>query len=221
MSLTLVKAQFFNNGSFWMMSDQPTPQQQPEPPQPEPEPEKENGEKEVENGEDTTQLYHRICEALGTQCAADESPEEFKVRVVTEFSDMTQWPDEKYEVLSQDIQDWVYTATTTHKGNTNKKRKKNMPALPGLDPAPEAKQKRARVSLTMEPKRGRTRTTGDDCLTRTMKILIAANSPENLKADDLVSTLHSRYGKEYSKAAVRYAQQAFMTARELLQKTPA
>lgn len=190
------------------MSDQPTPQQTPEP-------------QSQPNGEDTTQLYHRICEALGSQCAADESPEEFKIRVVTEFSDMTQWPDEKYEVLSQDIQDWVYTATTTHKGNTNKKRKKNMPALPGLDPAPEAKQKRARVSLTVEPKRGRTRTTGDDCLTRTMKLLIAASTPENLKADDLVSSLHQKYGKEYSKAAVRYAQQAFMTARELLQKTPA
>jgi hypothetical protein len=205
------------------MSDQP---QQPPPQQPPPQPQQppphqeppENGDKEeeaVQNGQDTL-LYSKICEALDTERATDESIEEFKIRVVTEFSDMTAWPDAKYETLPSDVQDWVYAATTAHKGNTNKKRKKVLPDLPGLDPMPIPKQakKIKRASLVDEPKHGRAR--GDDCLTRTMKILIDNPDPDKIKAQDLAGMLEARYGRKYSPAAVRYAQQAFTTARNLL-----
>jgi hypothetical protein len=196
------------------MSDQP---QQPVP-QPEPTPQQEPS--AVHNGQDTTQLFHQICDALDTERASDEGVEEFKIRVVTEFSDMTVWPDSRYETLSEEVQNWVYEATTVHKANTNKKRKKPLPELPGLDPIPAPKlAKIRRASLVDEPKRGRTR--GEDCLTRTMKILLDNPEPEKVKAQDLVKMLEAQYGKAYSTAAVRYAQQAFTTARGLLTKTPA
>jgi hypothetical protein len=159
-------------------------------------------------------LYERLCEALDTKIEEDESVDEFKIRVVKDFSDMEVWTDERYEVLDKDVQDWVYDATTIHKGNITKKRKKSLPLLSGLDPEKTAK-KRGRASLTDEPKR-KTRTRGNDCLTRTMKELVASKKPEDLKAIDLVKTLNDKYGKEYSIAAVRYAQQAFATARELM-----
>jgi len=208
------------------MSDQPQTEPQRQPPQPGQEPE-EHEEKEVEekeaagNGADTNQLYHKICAALQTECATDETPDEFKSRVVNEFSNMTVWPNEKYEALPQDVQDWVYDATMTLKGNATKKRKKNMPVLSGLDVAPTEKKKRGRASLVDEPKRGRTRSTGEDCLTRTMKLLVVEDQPENIKAVDLVKSLDKKYKKEYSVAAVRYAQQAFLTAREILAKQAA
>jgi len=168
--------------------------------------------------EDSESLYQQVCDALETERHPGESVEDFKIRLVTEFSDMSQWPDDKYEMLSKDLQDWIYDATTTHKANITKKRKKTLPVLTGLDPAPAEKtKKRGRASLNDEPKvRGRTRTSGDDCLTRTMKYLVTHSSPDTLKAADLVKTLEAQYGKEYSTAAVRYAQQAFLTARTLI-----
>jgi len=172
------------------------------------------------NGHDSSDdpLFDQVCKALDTEREDDESVEEFKIRVVTEFSDMSRWPDTKYEQLSKELQDWVYDATTTHKGNITKKRKKSLPVLPGLDPASTEKTKRrGRASLNDEPvKRGRTRTSGDDCLTRTMKYLVTHGSPDTVKAPELVEALEAKYGKAYSTAAVRYAQQAFLTARELI-----
>jgi hypothetical protein len=195
------------------MSDAP-PQEQPNPApnSPPPQPIEEPGEEETP----TESLYHQICQALETACHGDETPEDFKIRAVTDFSDMSMWPDEKYEMLSKGVQDWVFDATTIHKNNTNKKRKKPLPILPGLDSTET--RARGRVSLSDEPKRGRTRSTGEDCLTRTMKLLVVNNSPEKLKAADLVDSLKDKYGKEYSTAAVRYAQQAFLTARELIEQ---
>ena len=173
----------------------------------------------VPNGQDYEHsLLDQICHALNTEPQEDESAEDFKIRAVTDFSDMTRWPDEKYEQLSKEVQDWIYDATTTHKGNTTKKRKKALPALPGLDPEPREKNKRrGRASLNDEPKvRGRTRTSGEDCLTRTMTYLSTQSNPEAFKAADLVTSLEEKYGKQYSTAAVRYAQQAFLTARNLI-----
>src|SRR3954468_2986476 len=178
-------------------------------------------ERAAPNGHDASDsLFQKICKALNTEQASDEDAEEFKVRVVTEFSNMDQWPDAKYEMLDKDVQDWVYDATTTHKNNRDKKRKKTLPALPGLDQTAGAKPRRGRVSLddNVSSKRGRSRTSGEDCLTRTMKLLVANADPESLKAADLVKTLDDKYGKEYSTAAVRYAQQAFLTARDLMRQ---
>jgi hypothetical protein len=207
------------------MSDAPKEQEPetfPAPPVMEPEQEEDENEEEAE-AEDTESLYQKIIQALATEHQDDETPEEFKIRVVTEFSDMSLWPDDKYEELLPEVQDWVYEATTIHKGNINKKRKKPLPTLPGLDTTPEKGTRgRTRATLVDEPKRGRTRATGEDCLTRTMKLLVAQDNPENVKASELVKTLQAKYNREYSPAAVRYAQQAFLTARDLIdQKTAA
>jgi hypothetical protein len=176
------------------------------------------------NGHDVQEtLLHKICRALNTERTTDETAEEFKVRVVTEFSNLDHWPDDRYETLDKDVQDWVYDATTTHKNNRDKRRKKALPIMPGLDQGDgRQKQRRGRQTLNDDTpaRRGRARTSGEDCLTRTMKLLVADSHPENLKAADLVTTLNQKYDKEYSTAAVRYAQQAFLTARELLRQSP-
>jgi hypothetical protein len=196
------------------MSDAPREQEPEIPIAPVTEPEED--EEENEEAEDTKSLYQKITQVLATEQQEDEDAEDFKIRVVTEFSDMSLWPDDKYEDLPKAVQDWVYDATTVHKGNINKKRKKPLPTLPGLDTTPEKGRRGRRVSLVDEPKRGRTRATGEDCLTRTMKLLVVKDDPENIKAAELVATLKEKYGRDYSPAAVRYAQQAFLTARELL-----
>lgn len=173
------------------------------------------------NGHDVPDtLFHKICRALNTERAGDEDAEEFKVRVVTEFSNMDHWPDDRYETLDKEVQDWVYDATTTHKNNRDKRRKKTLPSLPGLDQT-GTKPRRGRQTLddNTPMRRGRSRTSGEDCLTRTMKLLVADSNPDGLKAADLVQTLEANYGKQYSTAAVRYAQQAFLTARELMRQS--
>jgi hypothetical protein len=199
------------------------------PPEPKPavqepedqESEEENGETEADEQE-ASSLYEHICEALDTIRAEDESVDEFKVRVIQAFSNMEVWTDDRYETLDKDVQDWVYDATITHKANITKKRKKALPLLPGLDQKKTKETKRrGRASLNdaEEPKvRGRGRTSGNDCLTRTMKELVVSANPGDMKAMDLVTTLQTKYGKEYSIAAVRYAQQAFATASRLIKE---
>jgi hypothetical protein len=158
-------------------------------------------------------LYAEICELVGFEKGEDEDPNDFKGRVVEEFSNMAEWPDAKYDALPARVKDWVYDATNEYKANRSRKRQRALPAMTGLDVA--ERTGRADLNAPVRKTKESKRQPGTDCVTRTMKLL--AKTP-NATADDLVTQLKELYAKDYSKAAVRYAIQAFHTAKTVLEE---
>jgi len=146
-------------------------------------------------------LYGEISDHVGFEKAEDESVEDYKGRLVLEFSNMNEWPDDRYDRLPQHIKHWIYDATIEYKANRKRKNPRMLPPLSGLDsPA------RRRADLNSAYK-GRAKT-GDDCLTRVIKEMVVT---PGIDLPTLVDTMKTKYGKEYSKAAVRYAMTAYQT----------
>lgn len=147
-------------------------------------------------------LYAEISDFVGFEKAEHESPEDYKGRLVLEFSDMNEWPDDRYDRLPQHVKHWIYDATTEYKANRSRKRARPLPPLSGLD-GPT----RRRADLHTNTGKGRAKT-GDDCLTRVIKELVVSPATD---LNSLTALLKEKYGKEYSKAAVRYAMTAYQT----------
>lgn len=165
-----------------------------------------------------TSLYDEICTALGVTKEQDESNEDFKGRAVEAFSDTDDWPDEKYYALPERLQEWIHSATEEYKRNRDRKRPRKLPPVPGLDSAARSGGGRPDINAPVEKRgrgagRQRKREVGSDCVTRVMKELV--NTPD-ASAKDLQGTLNQKYEKEYSEAAIRYAIQAFRTAKQVL-----
>jgi hypothetical protein len=176
-------------------------------------PDEEEDSKESERTHHT--MYELICDILDTRRDDDESVDDFKIRVVKHLSNVNEWPDEEYHQLPEAVQDWVYDTTQIYKVNKDpeRKRKKKLPALPGLDADPHKRRQRPDIDSPLPLRRGRGRT-GEDCMTRTMRYL--RDHPDENETKNIQEALKEQYQKEYSYPAVRYAQNAWRTVQHLM-----
>jgi hypothetical protein len=160
-------------------------------------------------------LYQLVCDLLRIEKEPDEENDDFKIRVIRRFSNMDEWPDEQYERLPEPLQDWIYNTIQTYKKNRapERKRKSALPALPGLDGDLRRRWKREDIDAPLKT-RGRSRS-GEDCLTRTMEYV--HSNPDNSDTRAIVEALEQQHGKKYSYSAVRFAQNAYHTAKRIMQ----
>lgn len=88
---------------------------------------------DTDTKEETSSLYEQVVEVTDLTPEEDESPEDFKGRVVRHFSDME---DADYDTAlegREDLAVWVKNATAVYKENRGSRSKSKLPKLEGLE----------------------------------------------------------------------------------------